>query len=314
MAFSLESFLNTSIYEQSASVPSLITDLEDIAKIDNKWKIKIAKNDKKIINYSGAFFGAVFLFIFAIILMIVSSSVFITLLGIILLLLAIGIGVTAIFALIKTSDITHKDLSSYRHEFTYKNLPSYRNELTKNLIHMLNRDIDNTTNIDLHLSLQHIERDEFKIARESHPSKPEWNIDFYQHEWLKIGGIFRDKSRFYLSINESSKKKSGNQRSKSGKIKFKSKIKANSSLINLSLHFPRKKYGAIQVLKEEASNAIKLPDFCRLKNLKVSDKTINFVVRLSPDVVKNPEDIYKAISMMFLSIYQILNLAQVLSK
>jgi hypothetical protein len=87
------------------------------------------------------------------------------------------------------------------------------------------------------------------------------------------------------------------------------------SEIILKLSFSPRQYGAIKVLREEAQGAIQLPPGVEMKGLKMTDKAILLNVKIPPDSgAKNQEALYKIITMMFLSLYQILNLAKMLTK
>jgi hypothetical protein len=70
----------------------------------------------------------------------------------------------------------------------------------------------------------------------------------------------------------------------------------------------------VKVLDNEALSAIRIPTFCQMRGLRITDKSINLAVRISPDMSENNEEIYQSVTMMFLSLYQILNLAKILSK
>lgn len=51
-----------------------------------------------------------------------------------------------------------------------------------------------------------------------------------------------------------------------------------------------------------------------MRNLKITDKAMHLMVRIPPNQSEIQEDIYQTIVAMFLSLYQILNLAKMLSK
>jgi hypothetical protein len=78
------------------------------------------------------------------------------------------------------------------------------------------------------------------------------------------------------------------------------------------LSFPSKKYGSIHVIQKAAPEAVKLPEEVNLKRMKVTPKVINLTVNTPQDL--NQEEMYQTITMMFLSLYQVLNFAKMLSK
>jgi hypothetical protein len=78
------------------------------------------------------------------------------------------------------------------------------------------------------------------------------------------------------------------------------------------LSFPSKKYGSIHVIQKAAPEAVELPQKVNLKRMKVTPKAIDLTVN-TPHFFKQ-EEMYQTITMMFLSLYQILNFAKMLSK
>ena len=147
-----------------------------------------------------------------------------------------------------------------------------------------------------------------------HPLLVGCKIDSYQHEWLRMRGQFLDKTRFILTATVLSKTQYGWKRGRSGKNKYKSKTKPVGLDIGLTLNYSQKQYGAIKVLKNEIDAAIKVPIFCQIRNIKVTDKSIYLLVRVSSHLAEKSPEIYQAITTMFLSLYQVMNLAKVLTK
>ncbi len=66
------------------------------------------------------------------------------------------------------------------------------------------------------------------------------------------------------------------------------------------------------MIQKAATEAVKLPEEVNLKRMKVTGKTIDLTVN-SPYFF-NQEEMYQTITMMFLSLYQILNFAKLLSR
>ena len=147
-----------------------------------------------------------------------------------------------------------------------------------------------------------------------HPHKSGWKIDHYRHEWLSFRGKFIDKNNFYLTIAKLSKTAYGTKRSSSGKIKNKSKDKDLGLELSLICKYSQKRYGAIKLLKDDFISALKIPSECKTRKIRLTDKAIIWVVRISPQFSNKVDSIYQAIMMMFLSLYQVLNLAKKLTK
>lgn len=300
MPIELTEFRKSLCYTIQSPIANIATDLQELEKLDQLAENKQKEYGKKSLYY---FLGAITSIILIFVLSITGiSDSLLGLIGILLFLVIIGLIFASIYALIKRS------------KFKRLNLNNYRYQLVKNILQMLSRDMDKTAVVDLQLSFQPIDKKEHKTSEIPHPQKSGWKIDTYQHEWVKIKGQFLDKTRFELTATGISKKQYGWKRGRSGKSKYKSKTKSGGLDINLSLIYPVNRYGAVKILQNEVSSAVKLPEFSQLRNLRVTDKAIQITARILPQVAENNQQIYQAIAGMFLSSYQILNLAKMLSK
>jgi hypothetical protein len=295
MPIELETFRKTLTYESTATIASILSELNDLAQIGEAAQVKADKYKKQGQYY---IFGIVLSIIFMIVVLALGGLLFILLL------------LTSIFFIVACIRAFNK-ANEYK-QFNVIN--QFRTRLIKDILKMLARDMDSSTNVDVYLSFKPIPIKDNLVGTVPHPAKKDWKIDNFQHQWLKIQGQFLDKTRFGLTATGLSKTQYGWKRGASGKSKYKSKTKATGLDVTLSLTYPQRRYGAIKILKDEVSGAIQLPNFCRLRNLKVTDKAINLVVRVESNMADSQEDLYKAITMMFLSLYQVLNLAKVLSK
>ncbi|MBE9209985.1 hypothetical protein IQ244_26525 [Nostoc sp. LEGE 06077] len=300
MPIDLKQFREKLTYAAQASVTQIIADLQEIAEIDRLAELKQKEYGKKALYY--------FLGIVIALGLIIIGSIIITnnqLLGLFTLLLIVGIlwlVIAFILALVN------------RAKFSRINVINYRYQAAQRIMQMLSRDMDANTGIRLHLSFQAIQKNEHKTSTIPHPTKSGWKIDNYQHEWISIQGLFLDKTRFELSATSLSKKQYGWKRGSSGKNKYKSKIKSVGLDLHLNLTYSQRRYGAIKVFKNEVDSALKLPKLSNLRDLRVTDKSLHLAVRISPNVADNQEEIYQTVTAMFLSLYQVLNLAKALSK
>jgi hypothetical protein len=300
MSIELKEFRKNLTYQTNAPIQNIVTELNEIAEIDKIAEIKQKKDAKKALYY---FFSL----LAAIVSLIVAPNIikdervsgftvyvlFITIFSL--------IGVLS-FTLIK------------RNQHSKLNLSNYRYELTQQIMQMLARDIEPTNNIAVLLSFNGINGKFAKKVTNQHPTKSGWKIDNYKHEWLNIQGKLLDKTRFDLTATEMSKTQSGSKRSRSGKSKYKSKTKSIGLDISLTLTFSERRYRGVNVLKNQVMGAVKVPNNCEIRNLKVTDKSIFIVGRISPSSSNDRKKIYQTITMMFLSLYQILNLAKSISK
>jgi predicted membrane protein len=300
MPINLKEFRKQLTYQQSATPVVISRELKDIAKVDRLAEIEQKKYGKFALYF--------FLGVLGTIILIFTTSTFLTssnsiaIVTLLLFLLAIGLSIAFTYSLSRRI---------YHAKF---NLPNYRYDLANNLLNMLTRDINKASNIDVYLSFIASTDKQYKQSTIPHPSRSGWKIDCFQHEWLRMQGQFLDKTRFTLTATALSKTQYGWKRGRSGKNKYKSKTKPIGLDVGLTLNYSQKQYGAIKVLKNEINAAIKVPIFCQIRNIKVTDKSIHLSLRISPHVADKSAEIYEAITTMFLSLYQVLNLAKVLSK
>ncbi|MEA5582953.1 hypothetical protein VB620_16585 [Nodularia harveyana UHCC-0300] len=300
MPIELQELRKQLIYEETALFDIVKTDLDDIEALSQLAKIRQKKFSKQAFYY---FIATVLLgFIRFSIFNGAVASIFQKAIILLLNMGLLGLTIACIYMLFMMF------------KFRRLNLVNYRYDLSQSLMRMLARDIDETNSIYLKLSFQKSEKNEYKTDTLDHPYKSGWKIDIYKNKWLDIKGRFLDKTRFVLTINELTKKQYGWKRSRSGKKKYKSKIKLRGLDINLILSYPQHKYGSVKILQNDVINAIKLPNCSVVRGIKITNKTMNLNVRISPEVSENESDIYITIVAMFLSLYQVLNLAKILYK
>lgn len=300
MPIQLKEFRKNLTYTAKATVASLMADLQEIREIDQLAELKQKEYGKQALYY---FLGAIASFF--VIFILTSLNVdkgFLGLVCFIMLLSGIALIIACIYALIK------------RASFGRTNIINHRYEVTQWLVQMLARDMTEASEMELKISFQPTVSQETKIETIPHPSKPKWKIDKHQYEWLKLQGQFLDKTRFFLTATELSKTQYGWKRSRSGKSKYKSKTKAVGLDVVLTLNYPQRRYAAVNILQNDVNSAIKLPNLAYMKGLKVTEKAMHLNVRIASQVAENSEEIYQTITMMFLSLYQVLNLAKALSK
>jgi hypothetical protein len=173
---------------------------------------------------------------------------------------------------------------------------------------MVNRDRTPNSNVKILIHFTPAGEKGKKVQTLRHPRKRGWQLDIFADQWLTLEGKFLDSTNFFLTVTELNRTAYGtNYR---GKWKIKNKPKGTE--INLKLSFPSKKYGSIHVIQKAAPEAVKLPEEVNLKRMKVTPKAIDLTVN-TPHFFKQ-EEMYQTITMMFLSLYQVLNFAKMLSK
>ena len=262
----------------------ILQDLQDITKLDRIAERKQARFRNLLIGFAiGAF-----------------ASLFIPVAGVfIAILLAIA---AVLFAVMMVRE-------------GRLNVMNYRYEITQKVLEMLLRDVGSTESLDLTLILSKPDHKTKQIDTIPHPRRSGWKIDRFQDPWLQIQGSFLDGTDFLLKATEFYQTQYGWKRSSSGKSKYKSKSKSKSLVFDLTLDYPNKRYGAMQMLQNEAAGALQMPEQVKVKRLETTEKDIRLVVKMPPWIEPQQADtLYQAIAMMFLSLYQVLNLAKVLSK
>jgi hypothetical protein len=295
MTINLDLFRQHLIYETSTSAEIIYQDLEQISNLDREAELQKQKYHRYA-KYFGIGIGVgIAVFIVSVFLEI-SLVILASVLG--LLITIIGL----IWALVQAARHGKFDLANYRHE------------VTSDIVKMLSRDLPPDANISLRLVLSSPTQKNKLIETIPHPYQSGFKIDTFQDEWLKIRGTFTDNTDFYLTATETSQTKHGWKRSRSGKSKYKSKTKSKGIDIDLTMHYPVKKYGAIKALRQDVVQAFKLPEKVLLKKLKQGDKNLNAIAHVPSHLANNQFPIYQTVMMMFLSTYQVLNLARVLSK
>lgn len=295
MPINLETFCEYLTYEANAPIEKIWEDIEEIARLDRDAETKQAQFTKLL---TGSVVAAIIVFILLFVVL-ASGIQPLIITGIILFIACV---ITAIFAGTKSQ------------AYGRLNLPNYRYELLKKLLEMCQRDMETNSPVSVRLVLSKPTEKNKIVQTIPHPYQSGFKVDLCKDEWLKVKGEFLDRSRFFLTATELAQTKHGWKRSRSGKSKYKSKSKSRGTNITLMLDYSLRKYGAIKVLKNEAMSAIQLPQSTQVKQLKLTDKSIDLTVKVPASNSWQTKDIYQNITMMFLSIYQILNLARMLSK
>lgn len=194
------------------------------------------------------------------------------------------------------------------------NLEDRRYQLAARVVRLLSADMDPATPMKLSLALGAIDRKECAIGENQVMG---WNVTYYRDPWLSVAGRLADGSSFKLDktqLLQIRKKRKVNYR---GKVKHKRKDK-HGVLCTLTMKYKESRYPGMAQLAPTAVQAVQLPHEAQLKGLvpqpgsltmKVASKvpwqvpapgTQNYQVLNAVDLV----------AMMFLSIYQVLNLAK----
>lgn len=286
MAIDLKQFSTHLTYQTTASVSSIREDLTAIIAFDRQAEARQKRfNIILICSIIGGFVSC-FLIAFVI--------------GIVTLIGCVGV---AIYAGIM--------LNKYKR----RNLANYRYEVLQKILTMLDRDMERDAPVELTLVLSPPTDKTKKTQTTPHPHRSGWKIDHFRDRWLMIDGYFLDETQFTLIATELHITQYGWKRSRSGKSKYKTKSKPKAHELELTLTCPRRRYGAMTVLHQDARDAIQLPPSVRLTRFKLSDHRLMLATKTPPWTSSQEEDaLYQTIAMMFLSLYQVLNLARLLTQ
>lgn len=288
MPLNLETFRKNLTYTTVSAIPAIRQDLQQLQALDQKIEAQKAQYEKLL-------FVAIGVMVVAIILTALSLVV----LGVPLLLLAIPAIVTLLVLINRVGRL---------------NLENARYELARTLLTMVERDLP--AGQPLHLTIDFAPATDQRKKQETiaHPLRSGWKIDRFVDSWFNLQGRFADGTKFALEIRTLNQTAYGWKRGRSGKNKYKTKTKAKGIEVSLWLKFSTRKYGAIKLLRSDAFKAVKVPGGVTVKQFQLADQELVLLTKAPPDTSPNLQLVYRTVTMMFLSLYQILNLARTLSK
>jgi hypothetical protein len=300
MAINLKTFAKNLTYQADTSVRQIFKDLKELAEIKQLAEKKVAYFRTWAV---GIWLGIVLIIIVGFFAAFnnLSLMLFLTEWMSVIFFIFLILIITAIFCSVKQSYYNKLKLRDERYE------------LPKKIVSMVNRDRTPKSNVKIMIHFTPAGKMGKKIQTLPHPlirigRKQGWKLDIFEDQWLTLEGKFLDSTNFFLTVTELNRTAYG----QNARGKWKSKDKPKGTEINLKLSFPRKKYGSIHVIQKAAPEAVKLPEEVNLKRMKVTPKAIDLTVN-TPYFSNYPE-MYQTITMMFLSLYQILNFAKMLSK
>jgi len=289
MAINLETFAKDLTYQADTSVRQIFKDLKELAEI------------KQLAEQKAAYFRKLAVWSWLGIVLIIIGWFF-------ALFNFLTNGVIFGFFMFVILIIPARFCSAKQRYYNKLKVQDDRCELPKKILSMVNRDRTPNSNVKILIHFTPAGEKGKKVQTLRHPRKRGWQLDIFADQWLTLEGKFLDSTNFFLTVTELNRTAYGtNYR---GKWKIKNKPKGTE--INLKLSFPSKKYGSIHVIQKAAPEAVKLPEEVNLKRMKVTPKAIDLTVNI-PHFF-NQEQMYQTITMMFLSLYQILNFAKLLSK
>lgn len=193
------------------------------------------------------------------------------------------------------------------------NLADRRYELLANTIETLRRDMASTAKMQAFVSFRS-PTDNTKFQRKGEIGP--WKVSFYSDAWFRLNGRFLDNTAFQLEVTELTQKRGRWKRSRSGKNKYKQKIKT-ATVANLRLKAKPHKYPNLDTYAPQVAASAVLPAWCELKQCNATADSISMKIG-TKQTWEVPRSGGKKtrfhggqmVSMMFLSLYRILNICK----
>lgn len=219
-------------------------------------------------------------------------------------LLAVAFGVAAI------------TFSSRKASYARLNLENRRYELVSHLMKLLRVDIAPEEPLALELDLR----------PDTHPQKfrgqtqtpTGWKVDHFLDPWLSLQGRLLDGTHFRVEMTERVERRNRTKSSRSGRIKNKTK-RLSDAIARVQLRVKPERSPDLGRLGPRARGAVQLPKGTRLKSLGVEGDRLTLTVVIDAPWTfdgnwHDPVNAVRVLAMMFLSLYQVLNLSRVLDK
>ena len=188
--------------------------------------------------------------------------------------------------------------------------------LLKRLLSLLGTDIDPDARLAVRMDLNRPDQ-RSKYVRKGKVGP--WKTKFYRDDWLDLRGRFLDGTAFHVLCTELFQHRSRWKTSASGKLKHKRKTKSAAQFL-VRLKPKAKRYQHLDVLGQTAMGAVQLSGMATPKQVVVRDGLLTLKTKLKADWTpggpgqEKPNAASRVVSLMFLSLYQVLNLSHRMTK
>ncbi|NPC47920.1 hypothetical protein D7X99_06740 [Corallococcus sp. AB032C] len=287
MALDTSAFKKTYVYETRAPVPEVLADLKALAGLDSR-----AEKTRTLVGIGSWVF--------------VCLSISFTVLT--QWLLAAAFFATSIALCIRWMRSKHTDLDNRRYG------------LVSTLLQRFQVDLDANAPVDVKLDLAPEDEARKSVGK---LKRGRWDCEDFTDAWLSLHGRFADGTHLHLSVVEHVQKRKRYGRGSSGKTKLKTKRKGKT-LLQVGLRVKPERFPGLAEQRANAKQAVRLPPEVVLSRLDVAQDRVamrallgrdgrDWVVRrtkpASPSelIVRPPDDASRVVTMMLLSLYQVLN-------
>jgi hypothetical protein len=289
MAFDLEQFKKTLLYEVRAPATDVFADLDSLREVD-KHNEGIAKRFLQA--------GCVTL-----------------LLGIVCFVVGVVTELPPLFAVAGLAIVAGIVSFVVRRRYSRLDTEDRRYQLVEKVVRLLSADLHPEQELGLRLDLSK-PKQKHKLQGEGEVGQ--WKVEYYEDPWLELKTRLLDGTACQLRLTEHFQYRHRWARSSSGKRKHKSKTKSATRAL-LELKVKEHKFPGLSQLAGTAQQAVQLPPAVALKSLRVEPPHLAMQVAtkeewgvgtpekpLQPPVTEGSE----IVALMFMSLYQVLNLAR----
>jgi hypothetical protein len=294
----MDEFKSSLIYQQQATAAEIVGDLEHLRVLDRETEAELT---------------TWLIVLIVSILVAIGCVVAAAVVGGVMLYAAGPIGIIALIGAI-VAGVQRWRLGSF-------DLENRRYEMVHGVLGMVGRDMDKDQKVNIRLDLRTPQHDSKYVAE---GVRGRWTVKFYSDPWLQMRGKLLDGTVFDIYIVEKyqARGKWGGRRGN----KWKTKDRSATEVI-LELTPKPEKYPQVESLADQLYSAVRLPNWCTLKLLHHNQGVLMLRVVTpadwdcppppEPGKAKPPPTSFNGVdllSLMFLSLYQPLNLTRAVTK
>lgn len=294
MALDIEQFKATQIYSPTAGPDAILADIQALRQFDKEMEAELTKWLIVLILGIVGMIGGIA--------MAAATQGAMQFVGLGL----AGVGLLAlIVGIVQRMRLGSYDLENRRYDFV------------DGLLRLISRDMGKEQALKMKLDLRTPEHND-KFQHEGYAGP--WSVKYYVDPWLELQGRLADGTAFSLEAVEKfqARGKWGGRRGN----KWKTKNRSSTEMI-LVLRPKETRYALVEELGRDLYGALRLPPWCQLKLLHMQEGELWLrVTTLAEWEAPNPENTagrptfngVDIAAMMFLSLYQVLNLSRQIRK